>query len=348
MKIISNCLYPVNKSNDALKTNLNSNQNTQITQPESKLIMPDSALLKVSFTGSVFSKIGDFFSTENDLNPEHKKFIIENKIISPKEKIIKFKEIYGDRLEGCPNDTQIPKKWGGITLDDIKPEANLSYKNLIGFDFVKNNKTDILGINLNQALLYKAILNGAQISDNQKSAKLSGAILDKAELNDAILNKALLKAAKLDKAQLNRAKLNDVNLYLTEMNRAELVEAELNNAYGFYTKFINADLTGAKLTNANMFRPDLTGAALIRTDLKGTRLDEAELKLANFQGAWLGDTDLKNCININSAKFEGAYYNNNTKFPDEFNFEDHNMIFVPKSEEEEFYKDFKKIPKGNI
>jgi len=340
-------LHPVNKSNNTAKTNPVLCQDVP-TIPATKLVMPDSELLKVSFTGGMLSKIGNLFSKEANLYPEYKKFILESEMLSAEKKITKLKEIFGDSLEGCPNDTQIPKKWGGITLDNIKPDANLQRKNLIGFNFVENNKTNIIGINLNQTLLYKTILNGIEISNSQKTTRLEGAILDKAELNDVILIKTILKATSFDKAQLNRAKLNQAHLIQTKLSRAELVDAELDNVLGVFTKFVDADLTGAKLTNASLTRPDLTRAALIRTDLKGTRIAEGDLHLANFQGAWLGDTNLNGCVNINSAKFEGAYYNSNTVFPDEFNFEDHNMVFVPKEQEEEFYDYFKKTQKGNI
>jgi uncharacterized protein YjbI with pentapeptide repeats len=268
--------------------------------------------------------------------------------LTPAERISLRQTIYGDDLENCQNDTQIPKKSGGISIKDIKSGANLSDKNLIRFNFVENDITDISGANLKQALLYKAILNGVKISDKRKITMLLGAIFDKAELNDAILNNATLKAVKLNKAQMNCAKLNDTYLYLTEMNGAKLVKAELNNSRGLYTKFIDADLTGAELINANLTRPYLTRATLVKADLNGARLDEAVMQSANFQEAWLCDADFRNSIGANSANFEWAYYNDDTKFPPDFDFEAHKMIFVPKDQEEEMYKCFKKSQKEDM
>jgi len=315
--------YPVDKTNNTVKTNLFSNQDIKTASPSSNLIMPDAKLLQVSFTGSMLSKIGDLFSSESDIHPEYKKFILENKKISSDDKIIKLKGIFGDDFEGCPNDTQIPKKFGGIKIADIKPGADLYRKNLIRFNFVENNLTDIRGINLSSALLCYAVLNGVQISDEDHKAILTGAFLNNAELNGAKLNWAELKAARLSEVQLNGAELENANLYLTDLSRAKLNGAKLNDAKLYRARFIEADLEGAELKNTN-----LTWADLVRANLKGADLTNADLLQTDFQGAWFNDADLKDSKNINTADFNGAYYNIRTKFPKDFNPDDHGMIFI--------------------
>ncbi|MDD3012462.1 MAG: pentapeptide repeat-containing protein [Candidatus Gastranaerophilales bacterium] len=352
-------LYPVNESNSISKTNLVSNQNTQTVLPASKLVIPDAALLKVSFAGSLF------------VSPEDRLFLLERK--------------FGHDLVNCPNGTQIPKNCGGFFLADIKPDANLSGKNLIRFNFVKKNKTNILGINLSNSLLCYAILNGVTISDKEHKANLSGAILKNAELNGAELNKANLSKANLNDAELIDAKLNGANLNEANINWADLTKAELKDAnlnkawlYGanlngaclneakmngacliesklnrtklYKVKLNDARLNGAELRAANLNRAKLIKADLIKAELIGANMTGADFKGANlnaaklmdaelngaiFENAWLLGVNFTDSKNINTAKFNGAFYNKQTKFPEEFNPKDHGMIFVPNDKERE-------------
>jgi len=83
-----------------------------------------------------------------------------------------------------------------------------------------------------------------------KSAKLSGA-----ELNDANLWRA-----KLNNADLSGAELNDANLFGAELNDANLSGAELNNANLREAKLNDAKLWRAKVKDANFDFADLGGS----------------------------------------------------------------------------------------
>jgi len=295
MITFSEHLSSINRLNNTSKTSSDSNQKTLITSPVSKLIMPDSELLKVSFTGKTSpadSKARRFLTDyENELNDN---------------KNAKLKTDF---------------ELGKVTLDDIKPGADLSKKNLIYFDFVKHNKTDISGIILKETLLNSAVLNGVKISDEEHKADLTKAILDEAQMDYAQLDYANLKGAHLHAAKLNNASLIEANLESTQMNGAKFNEATMTNANLKYAWLMGAEFRGADLTDA-----DFT---------------HAQIKWTDFRGSWLLGADLKKSPAINSSKFNGAYYNNETKLPDDFKPEDHDMIFVPESKEEEFYTEFK-------
>ena len=88
---------------------------------------------------------------------------------------------------------------------------------------------------------------------------------------------------------LNQANLELVNFCQTILTNADLISANLKGA-----KLQNADLRGADLTGA-----DLTGAYLSRADLR-----KANLKNANLQ----------------DAQFKVTIYDNETIFPEGFNY----------------------------
>jgi len=283
----------VDKFNSIAKTK--SDQEVQIPSQTSKLIMPDSATLKVYFTGKTSpadSKARRFLTDyENQLNDD---------------KNAKLKTDF---------------ETGKVTLDDIKPGADLSEKNLIFFDFVKNDKMDISGIILKKALLNGAVLNGVKISDEQH----------KADLTSAVLN-----SAKFRKAELSYAKLNHVHIHNADLTEADLTGASIKSA-----QMNGVILNKAKLNKADLSFAWLHNAKLNGTDLTDADLTHAKLKHAEFKNAWLLGADFRDSSAIETANFDGAYYNDKTKFPEGFDPDEHRMLFIGKNNIEKEYKNFK-------
>jgi uncharacterized protein YjbI with pentapeptide repeats len=79
--------------------------------------------------------------------------------------------------------------------------------------------------------------------------------------------------------------------------------------------FVNKELKGANLKDAYLDGADFTGV-----DLKGASFNGAYLSGANFNNADLSSADLKD------AKLYSAHYNQNTKFPPNFDPKKRGMV----------------------
>ncbi|OKH28519.1 pentapeptide repeat-containing protein [Chroogloeocystis siderophila] len=90
-------------------------------------------------------------------------------------------------------------------------------------------------------------------------------------------------------------------------NNANLGDAQLQGENLKGVDFSYADLSQAKLSNANLRGADLSYADLSQADLTGT-----DLRGSLLLGANLRQAELKN------AKLEGADYDRNTHFPENF------------------------------
>ena len=180
---------------------------------------------------------------------------------------------------------------------------------LAGMDFhlsgVDEIARDLSGLKLQGAKFHKADLTEAKLKGaNLGMANFQNAILEKVDLETAIL-----LAANLHKANLTEAKLKGANLGIANFQNAILEKADLETAYLIGAKFHKADLTEAKLKGAALGKAnfqnailekadletaDLFGANLHKADLTGAKLKGADLRKANFQNACLVEADLQN------------------------------------------------------
>lgn len=104
------------------------------------------------------------------------------------------------------------------------------------------------------------------------------------------------------KAHLEEADLRDVHL-----EKAFLFNAHLEG-----TRLLGAHLEEAFLSDANLKGADLRGAHLEKANLEGASLIEAHL-----EGASLGGANLKQTY-LGGARLEGALVNEDTAWPEEF------------------------------
>nr|WP_302850077.1 pentapeptide repeat-containing protein [Sphaerospermopsis torques-reginae] len=222
--------------------------------------------------------------------------------------------------------------------------ANLSDAILRGTNFkgAKLQNTNLSGADLSGSDLSSAYLENANLSGailrgtNLKGAKLQNTNLSGADLTDACLDHTLLKDIIIDNntkinpkyyliweitnkevenrnlsgQDLRRANLSGLNLTKAILKDTNLAQANLEN-----TKLQRAILTGAILTEANLTRAKLTGA-----NLRGAELTKSTIINANFAKANFGNTDLSqtNTKLTNVSTLNGAYYNDETKFPEGF------------------------------
>ena len=117
--------------------------------------------------------------------------------------------------------------------------------------------------------------------------------LESTDLQQINLTQVNLKSANLSCVDLREAKLKGINL-----SYADLTDADLSNAIIRGGKFNHTNLEGANLNNADLRGVNFSGANLRSISLRGALLENAIFK----------DTDLK-----------GSLYNENTKFPENFN-----------------------------
>ena len=131
-----------------------------------------------------------------------------------------------------------------------------------------------------------AILNGAQMQD---------AMMWYVDLDSAHLLKANLRHADVAKGSLRRANMEQSDLRRAIFKSANLTQANLLGAKVAQANFTNANLQGAILTGlvmdgVNLTGANLAGADLSRADLRYTvGLTAAQLKLANSDGALTPD-----------------------------------------------------------
>lgn len=131
-----------------------------------------------------------------------------------------------------------------------------------------------------------AILNGAQMQDAMMwYVDLDSAHLLKANLRHADLAKGSLRGANMEQSDLRRAIFKSANLTQANLLGAKVAQANFTNA-----NLQGAILTGLVMDGVNLTGANIAGADLSRADLRYTiGLTAAQLKLANTDGALTPD-----------------------------------------------------------
>lgn len=185
------------------------------------------------------------------------------------------------------------------------------------------NKTlDLSNTDIENALLIEAKLDGAFLikanlqEANLSEATLQGAFLNEAKLRKAIFLKANLQGANLSEAILQgafltRSCLQNANLSGANLQQADLTEANLQNANLNGANLQQADLSGARLKGAYFGKANLNRAYLIGADLDGVDLSGASL-----QGAYLYEADLTQAKNLELKEIELAHRDIHTLLPE--------------------------------
>ncbi|MCP4424694.1 MAG: hypothetical protein GY803_09395 [Chloroflexi bacterium] len=173
--------------------------------------------------------------------------------------------------------------------------------------------SDLSGANLSQSNLWQADLRKTQLrAANLHAANLQETNLTKADLRNADLHEAGLGWAELSQSRLQNANLQQANLLGANLEQADLTQADLRQA----------TLNGANLQQANLRQAQLNQADLNWANLSESNLREADLRQANLCWADFSDADLSQAI------LENARYNEQTKWPDDFDAAAADCIFV--------------------
>ena len=119
---------------------------------------------------------------------------------------------------------------------------------------------------------------------------------------------SLTQGISLEGTTLDFAQLNEINLSNADFGEATLVG----------TRLIKANLTSARLAYACLIDTKLASADLTNAYLSSSNLTGADLEDANLTDAKLYRTDLEKAKYYNKAIFKGAIYDEDTKFPPDF------------------------------
>lgn len=134
-----------------------------------------------------------------------------------------------------------------------------------------------------------------------------------AQLQRVDLSGNTLSKVDLRYADLNHANLKNANLSRVDLRKSSLIRTELSGAYINVVNLFGANLSRANMTNAILIETDLTGACLNEACFISAKLIQVDLSYADLTGTYLIGVDLS------KAKLKGAFYNDDTSFPSNFN-----------------------------
>jgi uncharacterized protein YjbI with pentapeptide repeats len=176
-------------------------------------------------------------------------------------------------------------------IEEVKEKARESARTQIVRDRNLNcgdfsNRTDLRYVDFTRSRLSHA---------NFGAARLEGASLDFADLQNAFFGSAQLQGASLDYAALQGAFLGSTQLQGASLQSAHLEGATLNSAQLQGAQLFDADLRGASLAETELVGASLGSAQLQGASLPRVRLQGAQLRNAQFDGA-----------DLSSAQMQGA------------------------------------------
>jgi uncharacterized protein YjbI with pentapeptide repeats len=146
------------------------------------------------------------------------------------------------------------------------------------FEFADFRRVDLTGARLDGAQLGFAALQNAFLEQAQlPGADLSIADFRGAYLADANLQGSILFQTKFHGAWLNHADLKGAQLHFAYLSGASLPGADLRGAMLDYAQLRGASLDGANLLGASMQGADLRVASLRNASLTGTNLANSKL-----------------------------------------------------------------------
>jgi uncharacterized protein YjbI with pentapeptide repeats len=180
--------------------------------------------------------------------------------------------------------------------DDVFPDlsdTDLSKMQLDRADFYEANltrtkfiKASLRGVIFDEANLFEANLEGADLTSFTSESRSNFAIGYPAILSEANLKGANLSYAELAGANLLKANLSGANLSRASLDKADLTGAKFIGADLTQTIFTDAKLGSAKFGRAKVFSTDFTnadlkGASFLGSDLDGARFGDNDLSLVN-------------------------------------------------------------------
>ncbi|ROU02354.1 pentapeptide repeat-containing protein [Histidinibacterium lentulum] len=171
---------------------------------------------------------------------------------------------------------------------------------------------DLGGLDLRGAVLEKARMQGANLFKAKiQEAVLSGAQMQGTDLEGALMQHANLSMAQMQGSNLIEAQMQNTLLFSVRMHGATLREAKLQSASLFGVEMqgvtlVKAQLQRAVLIGATMQEADLGGAQMQRATVMGAQMQGAGLRGAQMQGAVLLGAQMDDHTDLSAATLRGA------------------------------------------
>ncbi|MDA7426561.1 pentapeptide repeat-containing protein [Thalassococcus lentus] len=124
----------------------------------------------------------------------------------------------------------------------------------------------------------------AMKASDLRTANLSGANLQRVELDNSDLRGSNLRSANLSGASLVRAKLEDAKLWNTKLRETDLTGASMQNIQSVSGHYFSAQMEGADLTGAVIVDSDFSRASLALAKLNGAKFVRNTFFGVNFAG----------------------------------------------------------------
>ena len=169
--------------------------------------------------------------------------------------------------------------------------------------------------------------------------RLAGKINFQIDLKDINAKGFIMSNSEMRYVDLRFAHLEEANFFGVHLEKGNLFLARLQEAKLGYAHLEEADFFGAHLQGANLAFAHLQGANLAFAHLEEADLQYAHLEDGNLIGAHLQGVDLRDVYFDRKALRDKkllyhAKYDNETKFPDWLDPDEHGMRLVDETEDE--------------
>jgi len=198
----------------------------------------------------------------------------------------------------------------------MMPGADFSGVNTLGSGAPDLSGSILTGANFSSAKIPGARMFNAQL----EQVDFSNADLYRTHIRDANVSRA-----KFHNANLKKAQLSDSYIQRTDFSNANLNSSSLNEAKGYKTVFDGASMNDANLGTINCRECDFSHTLLKNSYLTIGNFMDSNFSYANLTGANLMGANLLNAnfSNANLSKvvlneytqFKGAYFNSYTILP---------------------------------
>ena len=176
----------------------------------------------------------------------------------------------------------------GVTVDNLDKEIKY---------------LDLREIILKESNLTAIVLNR---SDGTLKVDLTGSFI-----SDCNLQGADLRNCKLDQCNLSNVDLRKTNLYISSCRGSDFIRAKIQNTA------LSGDFTASNLTGSD-FRGSSVAGNFSHVNFCGSNFQRAIFHHFSSEGADFSDSDLRSLKLETCVSFKYSYYNNKTKFSENF------------------------------
>lgn len=178
-------------------------------------------------------------------------------------------------------------------------------------------ENSLVGIFLNRANLSHSSFSDRDMKESSlydatfQYAEFYRTDLSKANGMHADFEQAKFTAAKLIEAWLSHCNFKGASFEKADLSRATLVSSDFSNVRSGFAIFTKADVSSSNFNNATLHDVNFNEASVYETDFSG-----ADLRGTNFRGV----------NGIRDAIFQGAKYNHETEWPEDFDIESAGLV----------------------